>query len=85
MHPRYWINTVSRDHVQRGMEGAPKRARVIRGFTQANHGRPTGLRKLQRGDLMVFYSPRTAYPTALPSRPSPPSAASSMTSPTRSK
>ncbi len=64
--PRYWINTVSRDHVQRGMEGAPKRARVIRGFTQANHGRSTNLRKLQRGDLMVFYSPRTTYPDGAP-------------------
>ena len=28
----YWINTVSRDHVQRGVAG---------GFTQANHGKPT--------------------------------------------
>ena len=46
MPRRYWINTMSRDHVMRGVEG---------GFTQANHGRPTALRKLQRGDVMVFY------------------------------
>jgi hypothetical protein len=50
---RYWINTVSRDHVQLGLAG---------GFTQANHGRSTTLRKLGAGDLMVFYSPRTTYP-----------------------
>src|SRR4051794_9738317 len=53
----YWINTISRDHVERGLEG---------GFTQANHGRSTNLRKLKRGDLMVFYSPRTAYPDGAP-------------------
>lgn len=49
---RYYVNTVSRDHVQRGVAG---------GFTQANHGRPTGLKQLQRGDLIVFYSPKTAF------------------------
>jgi hypothetical protein len=54
---RYWINTVSRDHVMRGVEG---------GFTQADHGRATRLRKLARGDLLVFYSPRTAYPSGDP-------------------
>jgi hypothetical protein len=50
---RYWINTVSRDHVQAGIEG---------GFTQANHGRPSGLRRLRPGDLIAFYSPRLSYP-----------------------
>ncbi len=49
----YWINTVSRDHVQLGMQG---------GFTQANHGRPHALRRLTRGDLIAFYSPRTTSP-----------------------
>ena len=55
--PRYWINTVSRDHVRLGVEG---------GFTQANHGRPTTLRRLARGDLVAFYSPRTSYPDGAP-------------------
>jgi hypothetical protein len=50
---RYWINTVSRDHVRAGTEG---------GFTQANHGRATNLRRLGLGDLIAFYSPRTSYP-----------------------
>ncbi|WP_179466736.1 EVE domain-containing protein [Mycolicibacterium vinylchloridicum] len=47
----YWINTVSADHVQRGVAG---------GFTQANHGKPHMLRKMARGDWIVFYSPKTA-------------------------
>jgi EVE domain len=54
---KYWINTVSRDHVHVGVEG---------GFTQAQHGRATGLRRLARGDLVAFYSPRTRYPDGEP-------------------
>ncbi|MBA3672906.1 MAG: EVE domain-containing protein [Gemmatimonadaceae bacterium] len=49
---RNWINTVSRDHVLLGIAG---------GFTQADHGRATRLRQLARGDLLVFYSPRTSF------------------------
>ncbi|HSP33669.1 MAG TPA: EVE domain-containing protein [Thermoanaerobaculia bacterium] len=49
---RYWINTVSRDHVERGKQGQ---------FTQANHGRPTGLRQAGHGDFIAFYSPRTEF------------------------
>lgn len=48
---RYWVNTVSRDHVERGVAG---------GFTQANHGKPHMLRRMSRGDGIVFYSPRTS-------------------------
>jgi hypothetical protein len=48
-----WINTVSRDHVERGVRGR---------FTQATHGRPHMLRKMARGDWIVFYSPKKAYP-----------------------
>jgi hypothetical protein len=55
----YWINTVSRDHVRRGMDG---------GYTQANHGRPHALRRLRNGDLIAFYSPRTTYPDGEPLR-----------------
>jgi hypothetical protein len=53
----FWINTVSRDHVARGVAG---------GFTQANHGKPQMLRKMARGDWIVFYSPRTTYPDGAP-------------------
>ena len=52
-----WINTVSRDHVERGVRGR---------FTQANHGKPNMLRKMARGDWVVFYSPKTAYPKGEP-------------------
>ncbi|HZA08439.1 EVE domain-containing protein [Mycobacterium sp.] len=52
-----WINVVSLDHVQRGVDG---------GFTQANHGKPHMLRKMVRGDWIVFYSPKTAYANGEP-------------------
>lgn len=52
-----WINTVSREHVQRGVRGR---------FTQANHGKPHMLRKMERGDWIVFYSPKTDYPDGDP-------------------
>ena len=47
---RYWINTVSREHVRVGVES---------GFTQADHGKNTRLNRLSKGDWLVFYSPRT--------------------------
>lgn len=52
-----WINTVSRDHVELGVRGR---------FTQANHGKPHMLRRMARGDWIVFYSPRTVYPDGPP-------------------
>jgi hypothetical protein len=52
-----WVNTVSRDHVERGVAG---------GFTQANHGKPHMLGKMARGDWIVFYSPKTAYQGGAP-------------------
>jgi len=50
---RDWVNTISLEHVRRGVAG---------GFTQADHGRSTRLSRLQAGDRIVFYSPRTDYP-----------------------
>ncbi|WP_091706102.1 EVE domain-containing protein [Microbacterium sp. cf046] len=52
-----WINTVSRSHVERGVAG---------GFTQANHGKPHMLKRMARGDWIVFYSPRTEFPDGAP-------------------
>lgn len=49
---RYWVNTISREHVQRGVAG---------GFTQADHGKNTRLKRLAKGDRIVFYSPRTEF------------------------
>jgi len=54
---RYWINTVSREHVVAGVAG---------GFTQADHGRNRRLKRLGPGDRIAFYSPRTAYPDGEP-------------------
>ena len=45
------MNTISRDHVQEGVAG---------GFTQAGHGKASGLKRLSAGDLLVFYSPKTS-------------------------
>lgn len=49
---RYFINTISRAHVQRGIEG---------GFTQADHGDDKRLKRIAKGDAIVFYSPRTEF------------------------
>ena len=49
---RYWVNVVSREHVLRGVAG---------GFTQADHGKPTRLKRMAKGDRIVFYSPRTEF------------------------
>lgn len=51
MKPRYWINTISKDHVRRGIAG---------GFTQADHGKNTRLKHLNKGDYIIFYSPKTS-------------------------
>ena len=69
-----WINTVSRDHVERGVRGR---------FTQANHGKPNMLRKMARGDWIIFYSPKRPIPRVNRFRRSPRSVRSPMTSPIR--
>ncbi|MBE1878980.1 EVE domain-containing protein [Myceligenerans sp. TRM 65318] len=56
---RFWINTVSLDHVEAAIEG---------GFTQADHGADKRLRQPARGDEMIFYSPRTALRGGAPVR-----------------
>ena len=56
---KYWVNTVWKSHVLRGVEG---------GFTQANHGKQTGLKRMSRGDWLVFYASRTDYRDGVPLR-----------------
>ncbi len=56
---RCWVNTVSLDHVEAAVEG---------GFTQADHGANTRLRRPRPGDQMVFYSPRTSLHGGTPVR-----------------
>ncbi len=53
----YWINTISHDHVLIGVQG---------GFTQAGHGKSSGLKKLAKGDFIVFYSPKTSLKDGKP-------------------
>jgi hypothetical protein len=55
--PNYWIDVVSRAHVEIGVKG---------GFIQLNHGRKAPLQKLRAGDWLVMYSPRTSYPDGEP-------------------
>jgi hypothetical protein len=47
---RYWIGVVSASHVCRGVEG---------GFAQLCHGKAAPLRRMQSGDWLIYYSPRT--------------------------
>ncbi|AQA02952.1 EVE domain-containing protein [Mycobacterium sp. MS1601] len=54
-----WINTISAQHVARGVAG---------GFTQADHGKPDRLQRLAQGDWIAFYSPKTDYPDGEPLR-----------------
>jgi hypothetical protein len=51
------VNTISNNHVQLGVAG---------GFTQANHGSPHNLIRMQKGDGIVFYSPRQSIDGRMP-------------------
>jgi hypothetical protein len=54
---RYWIGVVSQDDVE---------AAVAHGFVQLNYGKARPLERMQPGDGLAFYSPRTAYPGGAP-------------------
>ncbi|GAA1023576.1 MULTISPECIES: EVE domain-containing protein [Amycolatopsis] len=56
---RFWINTVTLDHVEGAIEGS---------FTQADHGAGKRLRQPSPGDEMIFYSPRTSLQGGKPVR-----------------
>lgn len=49
---RYWIGVVSESHVRRGVKGS---------FAQLCHGKAAPLRRMRRGDWLIYYSPRTDY------------------------
>jgi predicted RNA-binding protein len=49
---QYWIVVVSKDHLMRGVQG---------GFMQANHGKEGPLKKLEKDDWVIFYSPKEKY------------------------
>ena len=54
---QFWIGVVSREHVRLGVKG---------GFIQLGHGKKAPLQRLHAGDVLVMYSPRTAYPDGEP-------------------
>lgn len=54
---KYWINTISQDHVIVGKR---------EGFVQAGHGKETPLKKLQPGDYIIFYSSKTSLKNGKP-------------------
>lgn len=56
---RYWIGIASRDHVQNGVRG---------GFLQLGHGKLAPVKRLQKGDYIVYYSPRKTFPDGEPLR-----------------
>jgi len=53
----FWIGVVSYEHVQRGVES---------GFAQLNHGKRAALARMHQGDWLIYYSPRTSYPSGAP-------------------
>jgi hypothetical protein len=48
--PRYWLGVVSHRHVACGVAG---------GFAQLCHGKRAPLARMQVGDWLIYYSPRT--------------------------
>ena len=47
---KYWIGVVSLSHVNRGVAGS---------FAQLGHGKAAPLRRMSKGDWLVYYSPKT--------------------------
>ncbi len=56
---RAWIGVVSHAHVLRGVAG---------GFAQLGHGKHAPLARMNVGDWLVYYSPRTDFPDGAPLR-----------------
>lgn len=54
---RYWVGVASRDHVRKAVEG---------GFCQLNHGKEAQLKRIERGDRIIYYSPREAMKAGKP-------------------
>lgn len=56
---RYWLGVVQRAHVEHG---------VALGIAQTNHGAKSGIQRMQPGDGLVYYSPKTSFPDGDPLR-----------------
>lgn len=46
---KFWMGVVSKDHVQKGVNG---------GFCQLCHGKETPLKRMKKGDYLLYYSPK---------------------------
>ena len=44
---KYWVLVASKDHVKRGVEG---------GFVQVCHGKAAPLKRMKKGDFILYYS-----------------------------
>jgi hypothetical protein len=51
---QFWVGVVSREHVLKAVES---------GVAQLNHGKRAPLARMHRGDWIIYYSPRTSYPS----------------------
>lgn len=49
---KYWIITASKEHVKTGVKG---------GFAQACHGKAAPLKKMKKGDYVIYYSSKTFF------------------------
>lgn len=49
---RYWVGVASKEHVARGISG---------GFCQLCHGKAQSLKRMQRGDWIIYYSPKETF------------------------
>lgn len=45
--PKYWVVVACKDHVMRGVEG---------GFMMSNHGKEAPLKRVSKGDFVLFYA-----------------------------
>ncbi len=50
--PKYWIITASKEHVKNGIKG---------GFAQACHGKSSPLKKMNKGDYVIYYSSKEYF------------------------
>lgn len=49
---RFWIIVASKDHVKTGVE---------QGFAQACHGKAAPLRRMKKGDMVIYYSGKETF------------------------
>ncbi|EKN64813.1 EVE domain-containing protein [Schinkia azotoformans] len=54
---KYWIGVASDDHVKHG---------VLGGFCQLCHGKSSPLKRMKKGDWIIYYSPKNSLSTKIP-------------------